>query len=194
MGRRITGLALALATLWAGPGGAQEGPASDPAAGDDLAAAGDLNPEELTLNRVMRDVARGETSMTSCATGYYITKSGRHGMARELFELCAERGWTGAMTWMSQLDDNGLGAPENPAAAAEWDRRAAAAGDPVGQFNHGLDLMRGRGVPRDVAAGRALVDQAARAGLPVAKRLQGAGYDLDEVTPDADNWKYLPQG
>lgn len=98
------------------------------------------------------------------------------------------------MTWMSQLDDNGLGAPEDPAAASEWDRRAAEAGDPVGQFNYGLDLMRGRGVPYDPGAGRALVDRAAEAGLPVARRLQGADYDLDEVTPDADNWKYLPQG
>lgn len=153
---------------------------------------GDLNPEEMTLGRVMENIRRGETSMTTCASGYYITKSGRHAMARELFERCAADGWTGAMTWMSQLDDNGLGGPVDPRQAAEWDRRAAEAGDPVGQFNHGLDLMRGRGVPRDEAQGRALVDAAARAGLPVARRLQDAGYDLDVVTPDADNWKYVP--
>ena len=69
---------------------------------------GTLNPEELTLGRVMRDVAEGKTSMTICATGYYVTKSGRHEMARELFELCANNGWTGAMTWMSQLDNLSL--------------------------------------------------------------------------------------
>jgi uncharacterized protein len=96
------------------------------------------------------------------------------------------------MTWMSQLDDNGLGAPESPDAAAEWDRRAAQAGDPVGQFNYGLDLMRGRGVAQDEAAGRRLVDQAATKGLSSALRLQAAGYDLDVVTPDSDNWKYAP--
>jgi ABC-type sugar transport system substrate-binding protein len=45
-------------------------------------------------------------------------------------------------------------------------------------------------VAADPAAGRALVDRAADAGLPVARRLQGADYDLDEVTPDSDNWKY----
>lgn len=159
---------------------------------EDIAALGDLNREELSLNRMMENIARGETSMTTCATGYFITKSGRHGMARELFERCAEDGWTGAMTWMSQLDENGLGAPSDPKAAAEWDRRAAEAGDPVGQFNFGLDLLRGRGVARDEAAGRALIDEAARAGLPVARRLQGADYDLDEVTPDADQWRYIP--
>ena len=155
-------------------------------------AGGTLNPEELTLNRVMKDVAEGRTSMTICATGYYITKSGRHEMARELFERCAAAGWTHAMTWMSQLDDNGLGGPEDPDTAAEWDRRAAEAGDPIGKFNYGLDLIRGYGVARDEAAGRALVDQAAAEGVDSAIRLRNAGYDPDEVTPDADNWRYGP--
>ncbi len=153
---------------------------------------GTLNPEELTLGSVLDRAARGETSMTTCAAGYLITKSGRHAQARTVFEACAAAGYTGAMTWMSQLDDNGLGGPEDPDRAAEWDRRAAEAGDPVGMFNYGLDLMRGRGVARDEAAGRALVDRAADAGLDSAVRLRGAGYDLDEVTPDADNWKYAP--
>ena len=96
------------------------------------------------------------------------------------------------MTWMSQLDDNGLGAPENPDASAGWDRRAAEAGDPVGMLNFGLDLIRGRGTVQDVEAGRRLVDRAAAAGLPTARRLQAAGYDPAEVTPDADDWKYAP--
>ena len=155
-----------------------------------LAEDGTLNPEELTLNSVMAKAIRGEVDMMTCAQGYYVTKSGRHEMARSLFERCAAAGYTGAMTWMAQLDDNGLGAPEDPVAAAAWDRRAAEAGDPVGQFNYGLDLIRGRGVDQDHALGRRYVDRAAEAGLAIAKRLQGAGYDLDEVTPDADNWKY----
>ena len=166
--------------------------ASDAMSQTDAGAGGTLNPEELTLNRVMKDVAEGHTSMTICATGYYITKSGRHEMARELFERCAAAGWTGAMTWMSQLDDNGLGGLENPDAAAEWDRRAAEAGDPVGKLNYGLDLMRGRGVVENRPLGRQFVDEAAESGLPTARRLMGAGYDLDVVTPNADNWKYAP--
>ena len=52
--------------------------------------------------------------------------------------------------------------------------------------------MRGRGVAQDQAAGRRLIDEAAADGLKVAQRLQAADYDLDEVTPDADNWKYAP--
>ena len=152
---------------------------------------GTLNPEEMTIARILDDVARGETSMTNCAAGYGMTKKGDHDHARDVFEACAADGWTGAMTWMAQLDDNGLGTPdEDPGRAADWDRMAADAGDPVGMFNYGLDLMRGRGLEADEAAGRALVDRAAAAGLPVARRLQAAGYDLDAVTPDADNWKY----
>lgn len=162
-----------------------------PVSAEDLSAYGQTNPEEMSLGRVMENVARGETSMTNCAAGYLITKSGRHAMARALFERCAADGWTGAMTWMSQLDENGLGGRQDSTRAADWDRRASEAGDPVGQFNYGLDLMRGRGVAQDPAAGRALIDAAAEAGLPVAERLRRADYDLDEVTPDADEWRYL---
>ncbi|MGL4311234.1 MAG: tetratricopeptide repeat protein [Paracoccaceae bacterium] len=153
---------------------------------------GQLNPEEMTLNRIIEDAENGVTSMTNCAAGYYITKSGRHTAARAVFSACANDGYTGAMTWMSQLEDNGLGAPENPDAAAEWDRMAAESGDPVGLYNYGLDLMRGRGVAQDEALGRQYVDQAAEWDLPVAQRLRDSGYDLDTVTPDADNWKYAP--
>lgn len=153
---------------------------------------GDLNPDELSLNRVMENIKRGQTDMTTCASGYFITKKGDHDKARTLFKTCAEAGYTGAMTWMSQLDNNGLGGEYDPDAAARWDKRAADAGDPVGKFNYGINLMRGHGVAQDEAFGRALVDEAARDGLQIAKRLQGADYDLDEVTPDADNWKYAP--
>lgn len=152
---------------------------------------GTLNPHEMSMAQVMENIREGDTGMVICSQGYLITKSGRHELARELFSNCADAGWTGAMTWMSQLDDNGLGGPQDLEAAAVWNRKAAEAGDPVGKFNHGLDLMRGWGVARDEDAGRALVDEAAHDGLAVAQRLQRAGYDLDEVTPDADEWRYL---
>ncbi|WP_372833027.1 tetratricopeptide repeat protein [Puniceibacterium confluentis] len=165
------------------------GASAQEAATDDY---GSLNPDEMTLNRVLEDSAGGAVDMVTCATGYMLTKSGNHAAARALFRRCAEAGYTGAMTWMSQLDNNGLGAEYNPEASADWDRRAAEAGDPVGQLNHGINLLRGHGIARDEAQGRAFVDRAATAGLPAAQRLAGAAYDLDEVTPDADNWKYAP--
>ena len=189
---------LAAACLWAAFAPvAQADAALDPgrtvADGSVEDGAGTLNPPELSLGAVMGKVRRGEVDMTTCAAGYYITKSGRHSLARELFALCAEAGWTGAMTWMGQLEDNGLGGPEDAEAAARWDRRAAEAGDPVGQFNLGLDHLRGRGVARDAAAGRALIDRAAEAGFAPARRLRAAGYDPSEVTPDADEEKYAPR-
>ena len=153
---------------------------------------GTLNPDEMGINRVLERALSGDVDMAVCGQGYLMTKGGRHEEARTVFESCAAKGWTGTMTWMSYMEDNGFGGEYNPDAAAEWDRRAAELGDPVGMFNYGLDLMRGHGVNRDEAAGRAMVDRAADAGLDVAKRLQAADYDLDVVTPDADNWKYAP--
>lgn len=153
---------------------------------------GVLNPDEMTWQSILDRAEGGETGMVLCSTGYMLTKSGDHAAARTLFKNCADAGYTGAMTWMSQLDNNGLGGEYDPDASAEWDRQAAELGDPVGKFNHGLNLMRGHGIAKDEALGRQFVDEAAADGLPVAKRLQGADYDLDEVTPDADNWKYAP--
>ena len=153
---------------------------------------GTLNPDEMSLAGTLRKALRGEVDMTTCAAGYMMTKSGRHDAARTVFTNCAEAGYTGTMTWMSYMEDNGFGGDENPDAAAEWDRMAAERGDPIGMFNYGLDLMRGRGVARDEALGRSYVDRAAAEGLKVAQRLRAADYDLDEVTPDADNWKYAP--
>ena len=163
-----------------------------PLAAEEPGQYGTLNPDELTWQSQIDKAKRGETSMTLCASGYMLTKSGDHAAARTIFEACARDGYTGTMTWMSQLDNNGLGGEYNPDAAAEWDRRAAEAGDPVGRFNYGLDLLRGHGVSQDEALGRRYVDAAAADGLEIAKRLQDAGYDPDEVTPDADNWKYAP--
>ncbi|TNC52318.1 sel1 repeat family protein [Rubellimicrobium rubrum] len=153
---------------------------------------GTTNPEEMTLNRMVENARRGEVDMTTCASGYLMTKSGQHAIARETFEACAEAGYTGAMTWMSYLEDNGFGGDYDPDASTEWNRRAAEAGDPIGMFNHGLDLLRGHGTALDEERGRDLIDRAAAEGVTDAQRLVGSGYDLDVVTPDADNWKYAP--
>ncbi len=163
-----------------------------PAFADDPAAYGTLNPDEMTWQSFVHRAEEGETGMVICSMGYALTKSGDHHAARTLFLNCAEDGYTGAMTWMSQLDNNGLGGAYDPDAAAEWDRRAAELDDPVGKFNYGLDLLRGHGTAQDQDRGRALVQEAARDGLAIAQRLEAADFDLDEVTPDADNWKYAP--
>ncbi|QBF34045.1 tetratricopeptide repeat protein [Thalassococcus sp. S3] len=181
--RKLT-LILCMALL---PGMAQAEPPKT--VEDDL---GILNPQDTGREMLTRKIEMGVIDSVTCSLGINVTKADNHELARKLVRRCAEAGYTKAMTWMSQLENNGLGGEYNPDASAEWDRRAAEAGDPVGRFNHGLNLMRGHGIAQDDALGRQFVDQAARDGLEIAKRLQGADYDLDEVTPDADNWRYQP--
>ncbi|MCI4662466.1 MAG: sel1 repeat family protein [Neomegalonema sp.] len=151
---------------------------------------GELNPEELSLNYFMRKLERGETDPIANSAGYLAAKSGDYATARRIFEPQAAAGNTQAMTWLSWMEDNGLGAPENAERAAEWDRKAAELGDSVAMFNYGLDLLRGRGVEKSAAKGRAMIDRAASAGDDTAQELQRSGYDVDAVTPDADAWKY----
>lgn len=151
---------------------------------------GTLNPDELTLNKAIKNAMRGKVDMMTCAQGYLMTKMGNHGDARTIFENCAKQGYTGTMTWMSYMDTNGYGKPEDPKAAAEWDRKAAEAGDPVGMLNYGLDLLRGHGVEPDPQAGRVLIDRAADAGIRDAIDVRESGYDWKAGTPDADDWRY----
>ncbi|MGB0659813.1 MAG: tetratricopeptide repeat protein [Mangrovicoccus sp.] len=156
---------------------------------DDL---GTLNPDDTGKEMITRKIEMGLIDSVTCSLAINVTKNDDFELARKLTKACAEAGIPKAMTWMSQLENNGLGGAYNPDASADWDRRAAEAGDPVGKFNHGLNLMGGHGTAQDPELGRRFVDEAARDGLQIAKRLQSAGYDLDEVTPDADHWKYAP--
>ena len=146
---------------------------------------GTLNPPDAGREMLARKLEMGQLDSVTCSLGFNSTKYDALDLARAFASRCAEAGITKAMTWMSQLEANGLGGPVNAEAAAAWDRRAAEAGDPVGMYNYGLDLLRGFGVPRDETKGRAYVDRAASLGLAIARELQAVAYDLDEVTPDA---------
>lgn len=159
---------------------------------DDPGQYGTTNPEEMTLDRMVQNAQRGEVDMMTCALGYIMTKSGRHGAARTTFGACAEAGYSQALTWMSYLDDNGYGGDYNPDASTDWNRRAAEAGDAMGMYNYGLDILRRHGTSADLEEGRDWVDRAARAGLKRAETLRTEDYDWNSVTPDADNWKYAP--
>ena len=76
---------------------------------------------------------------------------------------------------MAWTGDNRYDRPSDPAKAAEWDRKAAEAGYSIGQFNFGLDLLRGHGVRR-----------AARQGDADATDLAAHSYDQEFSTPEAD--------
>ncbi|MEQ8825369.1 MAG: sel1 repeat family protein [Filomicrobium sp.] len=150
------------------------------------------NPENGSIAHFLRRMEAGDVDPMGSVFGYAAAKSGDYTSARKIFEYFAARGNTQAMTWMSWLEDNGFGGPENAEAAASWDRMAMEAGDHIGTFNYGLDLLRGRGVAQDILKGRQMIDRAAAMGEKSAQELKAADYDLDVVTPDADNWKYNP--
>ena len=147
---------------------------------------GILNPDDIGRDMLVRKIEMGVTDSVTCSLAINTSKYDDHALARRLATRCAEAGSTKAMTWMSHFETNGIGGPVDLAAAAIWDRRAAEAGDPVGMYNLGLSLMRARGVEKDEAEGRRLIDRAAAAGLDVARQLQALSYDLDQVTPDAE--------
>jgi len=153
-------------------------------------ADGILNPPELTIDYFARKADAAAFDPKMCFYGYPAAKMGNHEMAVRIFERCAKEGVLGTMPWMAWEEENGYIKPSDPAKAAEWDKKAADAGYSIGQFNYGLDLLRGHGVPRNEAMGRAYVDRAAAQGDESAAILAAQGYNPDSVTPDADKARY----
>lgn len=147
---------------------------------------GTLNPDDTGRAMLIRKIEMGARDSVTCSLAFNSTKYDDHTSARYVAKVCAEAGSVKAMTWMSNLDANGIGGPVDAEAAAMWNRRAAEAGDPIGKFNYGLDLLRGSGVAEDAVLGRRFIDDAASQGLDVAQQLADANYDLSVVTPDIE--------
>jgi uncharacterized protein len=154
--------------------------------GDMLTDDGQTNPEEQTLNYFANkyDFAHGKS--TACVYGYWATKAGNHIDAKKIFDKCVAAGVDAAYPWESYMSQNGYATRQSLADADAWDKKSADRGYKVGQFNHGLNLLRGYGVAQDVAAGKALIDQSAAQGFAAAKELAASGYDPDVAIPDAD--------
>ena len=165
------------------PAYAHAAPAPGTDSDDDV---GRLNPQELGIDYWIARSKEARFDPGMCLYGYPIAKMGWHEEARRIFERCSEHGIEGAMPWAAWQEENGYDRPSNPVAAAEWDRKLADRGSSLGQFNYGLDLLRGHGVSQDRALGKTLVDQAAKGGDTTARELAAHDYDPESVTPTAD--------
>ena len=91
---------------------------------------------------------------------------------------------------MSYLEENGYDRPSDPVAAADWDKKLADTGSSLGQFNYGLDILRGHGVEQDRALGKSYIDRAAKGGDVTARELASHDYDPESVTPESDKARY----
>jgi uncharacterized protein len=154
--------------------------------GDLLVDDGEHNKEEQTLKYFAEKLEITKDNSTYCTYGYLAAKAGRFKEAKQIFDKCVAAGIEGAYPWQSLMSQSGLGVPQSLEDAAEWDRKSAERGYKVGQFNYGLDLLRGHGVKQDIAAGKALVDASAAQGFDTAQELIDSGYDPDVVLPDAE--------
>ncbi len=154
--------------------------------GDLLVDDGEVNPEEQTLKYFTEKYDFKNGKSTACVYGYWATKSGNHEAAKKIFDKCVIAGVDAVYPWQSYMSQNGYATTQSLEDAAAWDQKSAERGYKVGQFNHGLNLLRGFGVPKDEAQGRAMIDAAAAQGFEAAKDVVKAGYDPDVAIPDAD--------
>ena len=153
--------------------------------GDD--ESGTLNAaSELSIEYWVERSKEARFDPGMCMYGYPLAKMGWHDAARRIFTRCAEHGNPYAMPWAAWTEENGYDRPSDPVKAAEWDKTLADTGSSLGQFNYGLDLLRGHGVDQDSKLGKAMIDRAAAGGDTTARELAQHDYDPESVTPTAD--------
>jgi TPR repeat protein len=140
---------------------------------------GTLNPQELTIDYWVARSKEARFDPGMCLYGYPLAKMGAHEAARRIFQRCSEHGIAGAMPWMAWTEENGYDRPSDPVKAAEWDKTLADTGSSLGQFNYGLDILRGHGVTQDRALGKSYIDRAS-----AGDRAPGRG--VGETTESSD--------
>jgi uncharacterized protein len=154
--------------------------------GDKLVDDGQNNPEEQTLNYFANQYDFKDGKSTACVYGYWATKAGNHADAKKIFDKCVAAGVDAAYPWEAYMSQNGYATRQSPEDAAAWDKKSADRGYKVGQFNYGLNLLRGFGVKQDIAGGKSMIDQSAAQGFEAAQELAKSGYDPEVSIPDAD--------
>jgi TPR repeat protein len=182
----VSAIVLTAAACGAGPVFATDKPVAVVPAAASGGDSGVLNPQGLSVQYWGAKAKEARFDPKMCVYGVFMDKTGQHAEARRIFKRCAEHGDQYAMPWMSFLDENGYDRPSDPVAAAKWDKKLAELGNSIGQFNYGLDLLRGHGVAQDFGRGKAYIDKAAAGGDATARELSKSNYDWRSVTPTAD--------
>jgi uncharacterized protein len=99
---------------------------------------------------------------------YDAFDQGRYLTALELARAAAERGEPQAHTLVGRIHGEGLGVPQDEAAAAQWYTKGAELGDLESAFALGVLLAEGRGVKKDQAAAARYFETAAAKGHALA--------------------------
>ena len=119
----------------------------------------------------------GAPAHADFAQGLAAYDGGDYRTAFEQWRALAEAGDAEAQTALAGLYFDGLGTPEDAAAAVCWYRRAAEQGDAVAQQNLGDLYARGIGVGRDLVSAYVWLSLAAEQGRRWSARRR------DELSP-----------
>ncbi len=142
-------------------------------------AGGVTNPSDFSWRTYREAMNRFPDRLgIICRNAFELHKSGEHPEALAFFTECAERGNAPSMINLAVIYDLGLGTPPDATKSTQWLKRAAETNYSAAQYDYGLALLRGYGVPRDEVSGRDWIAKAAAQGDSDALKLVRAGFNL----------------
>jgi TPR repeat protein len=135
----------------------------------------------------------GAAAAQDFAAGMRAHLAKDYGESRRIFHSLADAGNVRAQFMMGTVYEQGLGVPQDLAAAARWYRRAADGGNASAQYNLGIFYQFGKGVAKDPAEAARLLRMASEQGHGRAQNnlstfyFTGVGVPRDVV----EAWKWL---
>ncbi|MGF1474084.1 MAG: tetratricopeptide repeat protein [Geminicoccaceae bacterium] len=134
-------------------------------------AAGETT-SELSFERFAYE--QGPDHPLYCMYGYFASKTGAHGVAKEIFDRCvSEAKNPAAMVYLSLFYEEGLGVEQDLEKAEAIMRRAAEQGYSVAQYHLGASLLQSAETEEDRLDARHWLRKAADQGDEDAARLLG---------------------
>lgn len=148
---------------------------------------GTTNPVEQSIEFQLDNLRTGvntDTLKIVCWMAHELTKAGDHKRAFPVLLTCAERGHDISMLELAIMYETGVGVEKSDEKAAGWLKRSSDRGFSTAQLYYGMALLSGKGVTKDEATGKALIQQAANQKDDLAIRLINSNYNIDTVIPD----------
>ena len=115
-----------------------------------------------------------ESAYARAVTDYNI---GKYASVLTILKPLAESGHVRAQILLGRCYENGLGVPQDSAAAVGWFRKAAEQGDPMAALLVGYSYQVGNGVPQSTEQALVWIRKAADEGLAEAQYTLGTLYN-----------------
>jgi TPR repeat protein len=150
---------------------------------------GTTNPVEESIEfqlEKLKTSPHDGTLTVLCWKAHELRKASMNKKALPVLLECAKRGHDISMLDLASMYELGTEVQQSYKQAAKWLKKSSDRGFSTAQLYYGIALLTGKGVKKNVAEGKSLIQKAAAQEDHLAINLINSNYDIETVIPDGD--------